>query len=161
MSADFDAPPTTAQAWQSYRHLADNAIDVVFEANLDTVIQWCSPSVVDVLGWQPEQIVGMSAPELVHPEDLPDVIQMAMEITQHAQRVRSPSCRMLMADGRYKALQLRGRPALDGDDNVVGHIISMQDASDRDAALRALSVDRKSTRLNSSHTDISRMPSSA
>ena len=38
MSADFGAAPTTAQAWQSYRYLADNAIDIVFEADLDTAI---------------------------------------------------------------------------------------------------------------------------
>ena len=39
-------------------------------------------------------------------------------------------------------------------DSVGGHLVVLRDTIDA-------KVDRKSTRLNSSHTDISRMPSSA
>ena len=61
------------RSWQSYRLLADNAIDVVLEANLQTVIQWISPSVEDVLGWQPGELVGRSAADLVHPDDMAEI----------------------------------------------------------------------------------------
>ena len=128
------------RSWQSYRLLADNAIDVVLEANLQTVIQWISPSVEDVLGWAPGELVGRSAVDLVHPDDIGEIMVMAQAISEQSARVHAARCRMLTQAGPYKAMQLRGRPALGIDGVVVGHIITMQDTSERDDALRALSV---------------------
>ena len=41
------------------------------------------------------------------------------------------------------------------------NVVDVADFKEGQAVLRELALDRKSTRLNSSHTDISRMPSSA
>lgn len=128
------------ESWQSYRYLADNAIDVVLEADLTTLIRWISPSVEEVLGWQPGEVVGRSAPDLVHPEDMPEIGALVLALNDLGSRVRSPRARMLRKDGSWKSLQLRGRPALDEAGLVVGHIITMQDTTERDDALRALSV---------------------
>ena len=127
------------QSWQNYRYLADNAIDVVLEADTRTLIHWVSPSVEEVLGWRPDELVGRSAADIVHPEDIGEIMVLAQAINDRS-RVRAARCRILGKSGAYKALQLRGRPALDAADQVVGHIITMQDTSERDDALRALSV---------------------
>ena len=60
-----------------FRHLAENASDVVYETDAEWRIQWISPSVQNVLGWQPEMLVGTSATDLIAPgqEDLLDVRQ--------------------------------------------------------------------------------------
>ena len=55
-------------------------------------------------------------------------------------RVRTTRCRMLAKDGSYRNLQLRGRPALDEHGGIIGHIITLQDTTERDDALRALAV---------------------
>ena len=128
------------RSWQSYRFLADNAIDVVLEADLRTVIQWISPSVTDVLGWGPDELVGRSAVDVVHPDDIGEIMVLAQAINEQAARVHAARCRILTKPGAYKSMQLRGRPALAEDGAVVGHIITMQDTSERDDALRALSV---------------------
>jgi diguanylate cyclase (GGDEF)-like protein/PAS domain S-box-containing protein len=128
------------RSWQSYRLLADNAIDVVLEANLQTVIQWISPSVEDVLGWAPGDLVGRPAADVVHPDDIGEIMVLARAIGEKSARVQAARCRMLTKAGPYKPMQLRGRPALDIDGTVVGHVITMQDTSERDDALRALSV---------------------
>lgn len=133
-------PGLADHSWQSYRYLADNAIDVVLEASLTTEMRWVSPSVEDVLGWAPDELVGKTADALVHPDDIGAIMELAEAINQHAARVRSARVRLQRKDGRYVPLQLRGRPALGPDGAVVGHIITMQDTSERDDALRALSV---------------------
>jgi PAS domain S-box-containing protein len=141
MTGGASRPSASApDSWQSYRFLADNAIDVILEADLQTVIGWVSPSVTDVLGWEPSEIVGLSAAALVHPEDLPEIGMLAQSINDSAVRVRATRCRLLTKAGPYKAMRLRGRPALADDGLVVGHIITFQDTSERDDALRALSV---------------------
>ncbi len=52
-----------------YRLLAENSLDVIAEVSMDGVIQWMSPSVTRVLGWQPGELVGTRNVDLVHPDD--------------------------------------------------------------------------------------------
>jgi diguanylate cyclase (GGDEF)-like protein/PAS domain S-box-containing protein len=136
------APASTSahESWQSYRYLADNAIDVVLEADLETIMQWVSPSVTDVLGWEPGDLIGHGAASLVHPDDMPEIGNLVHALNTSASRVSTARCRMLTKAGPYKPMQLRGRPALTDDGTVVGHIITFQDTTERDDALRALSV---------------------
>ena len=54
-----------------------------------------------------------------------------------------------------------GGPAVTKDGVTVAKEIELQDKLQNMGAQMVKEVDRKSTRLNSSHTDISRMPSSA
>lgn len=140
MSVPRGAGISAADSWQGYRYLADNAIDVVLEATLETEITWISPSVEETLGWEPEELVGRSAAFLVHVDDLPVIMELAEAINTEGARVRTTRCRMLAKDGSYKNLQLRGRPALDEHGAIVGHIITFQDTTERDDALRALAV---------------------
>ena len=49
----------------------------------------------------------------------------------------------------------------DMSDDTLGALSAALDSDLRDAFAQLVGLDRKSTRLNSSHTDISRMPSSA
>ena len=71
---------------------------------------------------------------------MPEIGGLVESLNERASRVRSSRVRMLCKDGSWKSLQLRGRPALDATGAVVGHVITMQDTTERDNALRALSV---------------------
>jgi len=145
-----DARRTTSSAgesWQAYRHLADSSIDVVLEADLTTLIGWISPSVEEVLGWHPDELIGRSAPDIVHPDDMAEVGMLAQALNEQATRVRAARVRMLRKDGSWLPMQLRGRAALDDDGVVVGHIITMQDTTARDDALRALAVLSEGNRI--------------
>ena len=133
------------EAWTFYRYLADNALDVVLEAGTDTVVHWVSPSVEDVLGWRADEVIGRSAAELVHPDDLGEVIHLAGEINE-GRRIQTRRCRMRMASGQWLPMQLRGRAAVDNRGTVVGHVITLQDTSERDAAVRALATLTAGTR---------------
>ena len=52
-----------------YRLMAENASDVVYQVDLDGIVEWISPSVERILGWTPSQLVGTRAEELVVEED--------------------------------------------------------------------------------------------
>ena len=53
-----------------FRVLAENSADVLFQTDVVGRCVWVSPSVADVLGWTPEQVLGQvrSSPPL-HPSD--------------------------------------------------------------------------------------------
>jgi PAS domain S-box-containing protein len=54
-----------------YRLLAENATDVVFRTGLDGTRLYLSPSTRDIYGYEPDELVGTAATNLVHPDDAP------------------------------------------------------------------------------------------
>jgi PAS domain S-box-containing protein len=58
------------EAKNRYRFLAENSVDLICLHNLDTSFQYISPSVINILGYNPEEMVGKSPEDYAHPEDL-------------------------------------------------------------------------------------------
>jgi diguanylate cyclase (GGDEF)-like protein/PAS domain S-box-containing protein len=58
-----------------YRFLAENVADVVFQYDLDLVRQYVSPACRDVLGYEPEELIGRRAFGTTHSEDVDEVAQ--------------------------------------------------------------------------------------
>ena len=58
-----------AESRNRFRLLAENSSDVVVLIGPEGVVEWVSPSVRDMLGWEPEELVGRPSTELVHPDD--------------------------------------------------------------------------------------------
>ena len=76
---------------------------------------------------------------------------------------RQASARATVQDNgvTYNVYDDRGGQARPWQLDIVPFILSSNDWKAIEAAVIQRAIDRKSTRLNSSHTDISRMPSSA
>ncbi|MEO6690401.1 MAG: PAS domain S-box protein, partial [Dokdonella sp.] len=52
-----------------YRTLAENSNDIIVRALLDGTRLYISPSVQEILGWTPEELLGPARTDLVHPDD--------------------------------------------------------------------------------------------
>lgn len=64
------------EAKNMYRLLADNTVDLVCLHNLDTSFEYISPSIIKLMGYTPEELIGQFPMNYVHPKDL--------EIIQHS-----------------------------------------------------------------------------
>ncbi|HYB11880.1 MAG TPA: PAS domain-containing protein, partial [Myxococcota bacterium] len=53
-----------------FRQLVENAYDLVTEVSSDARLVWVSPSYRTVLGYEPEELVGRSIFDILHPDDL-------------------------------------------------------------------------------------------
>ena len=53
-----------------HRLLAENSSDMVIRGSRDGVIRYASPASVALLGYAPDELVGMTVAELTHPEDI-------------------------------------------------------------------------------------------
>ncbi|MDQ0874718.1 PAS domain S-box-containing protein [Paenibacillus sp. V4I3] len=53
-----------------YELILENAQDIITLVNPDGKIEYLSPSVHDLLGYEPEELIGKDSSELNHPEDL-------------------------------------------------------------------------------------------
>ena len=60
---------TLQESERRYRTLADYSSDIIVRALQDGTRLYVSPSVSDVLGWTPEELLGPARRDLVHPED--------------------------------------------------------------------------------------------
>lgn len=65
---------------QRLRHITDNLLDIVCEIDANGTILYTSQSTIGVLGYTPDELLGRSAYDLVHPDDLPMLHQAIQNI---------------------------------------------------------------------------------
>jgi len=59
-----------------FQFLIDNILNVVAEVDSKGVFTYINPYIYDELGYQPEEIIGRSIFELIHPDDVKKIIKM-------------------------------------------------------------------------------------
>lgn len=95
-----------------FRSLIENALDIVTLLDAQATIVYESPSVLPILGYAPEELVGKNAFTLVHPEDVVLVQQRFGALLQDPSRNQSATFRFLHKDGTWIYLESVGRNAL-------------------------------------------------
>jgi PAS domain S-box-containing protein len=131
--------PRDDESWQRFRLIADTATDVVYQASPDGLIQWVSTTVESLLGYRPDELIGVAASSLTHPDDLAEVMRLRATVYEGASVDEIP-CRFRMSAGTYRECAVRARPLVDAGGSIVGSIVALRDTHDRAAALRALTT---------------------
>lgn len=133
MTESVTARKALAKSEEHYRLIAENSLDVVFRASPSGHIIWISPSVTEVLGWQPWEVLGMSILRFLKKSDL----------TEQATDARSPhrielEGRVLCKDGTYRWVDIISRPVLDDSGIVVSRVGRLRDIAEKKEAEEAL-----------------------
>ena len=122
---------------ERYRLLAENASEAVFQTDVDTKILWASPSSHAVLGWTPDELQGVNAIDLLHPDDARNMPQWL----SHLERlhVTSFEARLRRQSGTYSyfAITVREVTTDDGTIELIGsmHNIDAEVAQRQSAQL--------------------------
>lgn len=130
---------------EHFRMLAENSTDVVYETNAQGIIQWVSPSVESSLGWTPEDLLGRSALELIHPADHDDVIESRQAVYGRGQG-RALPVRFRTSMGDYRWMAARATPIWHGDETVTGAVVGCRDVTGEMEALRRLETSERTFR---------------
>jgi len=109
----------------AYRLIAENASDVVFRGDNEGIFRWVSASVTALTGWRPEELVGRSFAELIHPDDRARFTD-ARETVQDGAPV-TYEVRVRTAAGGYRWMSVGARPLKDEAGAVVGRAGSWRD----------------------------------
>jgi len=118
---------------QMLRLIATNMNDLVFMTDLNGNIQYATPSLKDILGYETEERIGRPSFELVHPED----IENLKTIFANAIATSTPAkarYRLKHADGHYVWVEAAGNFIFDDDGQAVGAILNIRDITDRKQA---------------------------
>jgi PAS domain S-box-containing protein len=121
------------QSEERLRLITDNMLDMVSQVNLEGNHVYVSPAHKRVLGYEPEELLGRSILDLLHPEDVErvgGVIQAALQNREPA-RVEF---RYRHADGHYLWLETMGKLLVDDDGSPIGAVLSGRDITERKRA---------------------------
>jgi diguanylate cyclase (GGDEF)-like protein/PAS domain S-box-containing protein len=78
------------------------------------LVTWVEESVVDLLGWQPDQLVGQPSTRLIHPEDQGPAVAAWMDMITAPDETWLWRGRYQSADGRWVWVEVTNRCELDG-----------------------------------------------
>ena len=127
------------QSEHQFRLLAENSSDVVYQTDRDGMIQWISPSVVEVLGWTAEELVGKPSAILVYGDDVDDM-RLKRRSLLSGVRIPAHETRFRTADGNFLWMTVRPHPLSDGADGVTGAVLSLQNSHAEVLTRRALNT---------------------
>jgi len=118
---------------------AQHTRDLIAVVDPDQRILWASPSFRDVLGYDPEEMVGHRATEFIHHDDIP------RQADAHRQRVAQKATtiieiRILTADGTPVEVETVGVPVIGDDGTVEQIVVTARDITDRKSLDRRLRV---------------------
>jgi diguanylate cyclase (GGDEF)-like protein/PAS domain S-box-containing protein len=121
---------------RAFRFVTDNIRDVVFRCSAQAQIEFVSKSVVKLLGYRPEELLGKPARIIVHPDDLADgEQQIAMQIAQQQSVADAPSEHRLMhKNGTPVWVEHAPRLVFDSNANFLGWVDVVRDITDRRAS---------------------------
>ncbi len=120
-----------------FRSLIEQAMDIIAVLDADGTIRYASPSVLPLLGYAPEELVGRQMFQLVHADDVAATLRVFAEGVATGQGGRLLELRFRHKDGSYRILEAIGRYLTD-DPVVRGVVINARDVTERRSLERQL-----------------------
>lgn len=119
---------------EQFRLLAENSVDVVVRVDPNGDFTYLSPSVRELLGYRPDELMGSRARSLVHPEDVEAASAVVERLGSEDQGVfRS---RFRRSDGSFVWVDSTARTLHDSDGLASGRIATWRNADAEVAASR-------------------------
>ncbi len=123
---------------QHFRALAENVDDVVAICDADGVMRYVSAGAQRTYQYTPDDLIGRSVTEVIHPEDLPKVLEAVAELLSGpGGGVTRVACRVRAADGTWlpteSAISRYGTSADGGGDRL---LVTVRDLSEQAALQR-------------------------
>jgi nitrogen fixation negative regulator NifL len=113
-----------------YQALLENMLDVIYVVDTHFRIVYVSPSVERVFGYRPQDRVGRSTFELIHPDDIPHVSGLLAAGSRRSGFAGSAQYRIRHSDGSWRWVEAIGSNRFD-DPIVAGAVITVRDITQR------------------------------
>lgn len=119
------------------RALVENVSDLVVLVDRNGVIQFVSPSIERMGGYQPEDVMGRNLLEFIHPEDAFPALLNLKAIARNEEEPVTSDRRFRHRDGHWVVLEIVAKSALD-DPVIRGIVVSARDVTERRRGEREL-----------------------
>lgn len=120
-----------------FRLLAENSSDMITRHDAKLKILYVSPACRNLLGYEPEELIGESVFPYIHPEDTKQLLEF-LSSSKRNEITRALPYRALHKNGEYIWLETTARIIYDQNGNVLEYQASSRDISERREAQIAL-----------------------
>jgi diguanylate cyclase (GGDEF)-like protein/PAS domain S-box-containing protein len=121
-------PPQESEHW--LRSVVRNASDIIMVLGAEGTVRYVNPAVEGVLGYKAEELLGLKAFGLGHPEDAERAEQTFSEIVKSSEVQTPVEFRLRHADGSWRHMEVVCNNLLD-DPNLGGILASLRDVTER------------------------------
>lgn len=115
---------------ERFQSLVQNSVDVNMILGAAGQVEYESTAVQRVLGFRPEDRIGHSAFEFIHPDDLARSNELMSEVVRYPGAMASGEFRVRHADGSWRWLEAVGKNLFD-DPAVGGVVVNYRDITTR------------------------------
>lgn len=122
---------------EKYEAYLRGSTDIITVLDEDGTIQYQSPSVTRILGYESDELIGENGFELVHPEEREKAYETFQTILAGEKRHASVEVRLQTAGNEWHWLEIRGTNYLDNPD-IEGIIVNSRDITARKEHEQAL-----------------------
>lgn len=95
-----------------YRGMIAHSLDLMLLVAADGTISFCTPSLKNLLGYEPEELIGTNAFQHVHPDDLPLAQASFKREVEESPEIKFILVRLLKKDGKPLWCNVRGHNLL-------------------------------------------------
>jgi PAS domain S-box-containing protein len=128
-----------AKAKAKQAKMVANIGDVIVIIDQDGINRYKSPNISKWFGWKPEELVGLSTLDNVHPDDVAKARELIGDLMSKPNRTGIIECRYRCKDGMYKWIELTGINLLH-DLDIQGIMGNYHDITERKQVAEALRV---------------------
>ena len=122
---------------QLFRQLVDSSLDIITVLDEHGYIQFENPATEQLLGYRPEELIGRSAFDFIHPDDRPAALQAFQDILARPEKTASAEFRFQTADGSWRYLSAVAKNLLH-EPGIAGVMVNSRDVNQQKHAEQAL-----------------------
>jgi two-component system sensor kinase FixL len=115
---------------ERFRSLVQNAMDIISVFDADGTILYESPSVLRILGWDPDELLGKSILDFADPAEIHDIASRIVDTAKDPKHSIAIELNIRHKDGSWRRLESIGRNLIDNP-SVAGLVFNSRDITER------------------------------
>ena len=119
------------QVEEKFRLITENMVDCVALVDQNGTFQYVTPSTGETLGYDREEMIGITGYSITHPDDLEEITRLFPKDIVHNRRETNYETRLRHKNGHYVSLEVRARTLADPQGKRMGSVFAARDITDR------------------------------
>jgi PAS domain S-box-containing protein len=138
---------------ERYRILAENSSDMISKHNWDRTYLYVSPACTKLLGYQPEELTGRSAYQLIHPDDVENIRKNHILLLENRTSSFIESYRIRNKSGSYIWFETNNQVIYNQNTQLVQEIVCVSrditERKDKEELMKAKEVAERANKAKS------------